>query len=142
MWFIAGLTGAVALSFVIRAWYTKTFGFSSQPMRHSGVLPLSGLAIGFVVAVWLQEQWHWPVSVPVLFIAAVLLSMGVSDRATRKHYIAAAIVWLAIVSLGTFGPSDAARDAAPDLAIALALIIAGVGDHRLLLRNLNRPAEA
>ena len=142
IWFVAALAGAVILSFAIRAWYTNTFGFSSQPMLHSGVLPLSALAIGFVIAVWLQEQWHWPLSVPAVFVAAVLLGIGVSHRAARKHYIAAAFVWLAVVALGTFGLSDATRDAALDLAIALVLIIAGVGDHRLLLRNLHRPTAA
>jgi len=37
MWFVAGLAEAVILSFVIRAWYTKTLGLddaaSTSPWR-------------------------------------------------------------------------------------------------------------
>lgn len=142
IWFVAALAGAVILSFVIRAWYTKRFGFVSQSMLHSGVLQLTALSIGFVLAVWTQEQWHWPLSVPAVFIGAVLLYVGVAYRATRRHYVAAAFVWFAVVTLGTFGLSDAARDAVLDLAIALGLLIAGLGDHRLLQQTLQRPREA
>jgi hypothetical protein len=136
MWFVAGLAAAVILSFVIRAWYTKTFGFVSQSALRSGVLPLAGISIGFVISLWSLEQWQWPVPLPAMFVAAVLLWIGVSDRAARKHYIAVAFVWFALVTLASFGVSDAARDAVLDLAIALSLVIAGVGDHRLLRQTL------
>lgn len=143
MWFVAALAAAVILSFVIRAWYTKTFGFVSQSTLHNGALPLIGLFIGFVMAVWSQEHWQWPVPVPTMFIAAVCLCIGVAYGATRKHYIAVAFVWFAYdVALVRFDLSHVARYAFLDLAIALSLVIAGVGDHRLLQRTLQSPREA
>lgn len=142
IWFGAGLTAAVIFSFMIRAWYTKTFGSVCQSARHSGLLPLIGLSIGFVMAMWAQERWQWPVPAAAMFVAAVLLSIGVAYGATRKHYIAVAILWFTIVTLAPFGLSDAARDASLDVAIALSLVIAGVGDHRLLRQTLQPQREA
>ena len=45
-------------------------------------------------------------------------------------------------SVAAFGVSVLAREALLDVAIGLGLVIAGVGDHRLLQKALQRPTEA
>jgi len=55
-----------------------------------------------------------------------------------SDYIAVALLWL-VMTLAAVGSSDAA--AVLDLAAALCLVIAGVGDHRLLRQTLRPPIE-
>jgi hypothetical protein len=135
-WFLGGLAAAVSLSFVIRAWYTKRYGAVSQGMLHSGVVPLTALLIGLLLATWLQDQWHWVYPVPALFVGTALLANGLSHGAMRKHYVVIAVLWFAVASLALFGVSASTREAALDVTIGVALVIAGLGDHWLLRDTL------
>ena len=135
-WFLGGLIVAVALSFVIREWYTKRFGLVSQGILHSGVVPLTGLLAGLLVATWLQGQWRWVYPVPALIVGLALLAIGISHGAVRKHYLVVGVLWLAMASLGLWGLSAATRDVMFDVTIGMTLIIAGLGDHGLLRDTL------
>ena len=134
IWFFAAFTAAVILGCVIRAWYTRTFGFVS-PLP-SG--PLPDLLIGFVTGLWVDQQLYGPLPIASLLIAAALLGLGVAYRATQRHYLAVAFVWF-FMSFIAFRSSDAA--AVLDLATAVCLTIAGVGDHRLLRQTLQPQIE-
>jgi len=140
-WFLGGLAVAVGLSFVIRSWYTKRYGLVSHGMLHSGVVPLTALLIGVLLATWLQDQWRWIYPVPTVFVGLALLAIGVNHRATRKHYIVIAALWWWMASLGMFGVSAATQDVAFDMTIGVALIIGGLGDH-WLLRDTLQPVSA
>jgi hypothetical protein len=140
LWFFGGLVTAVVVSFMIRAWYQKRFGFVSQPI-YRGAPPLIALFIGCVIAAWLADRWDWVVSWPWILVGTALLAIGVTHRARRKHYLAVTAVWFAALSAGAFGASVPVRGALVDLAIGLGLIIAGFGDHQLLQRTLQPPNE-
>ena len=135
IWFFAGLASAVILECAIRAWYTRTFGFVS-PLP-GGVRPLD-ILIGFATALWVDEQLYGPVPVLSLFIAAALLCVGIAYGATQRHYLAVAFVWI-VMTLAAFQSSNA--PAVLDLSTALCLVIAGVGDHRLLRQTLQPSIE-
>src|SRR5882672_7173562 len=140
-WFLGGLTAAVVLSFVIRGWYTRRYGTVSQGVLHTGIVPLTALLIGMLLATWLQDLWHWVYPVPALFVGTALLVIGVSQRARRTHYLVVAALWLVMASLGLFGVSSATRDVVFDVTIGVALLIAGLGDH-WVLRNTLQHASA
>jgi hypothetical protein len=78
--------------------------------------------------------------VPALFVGTALLAIGVSHGALRKHYLVIAGLWFAVATLASFGMSAATKDAALDMTIGVALIIAGMGDH-WLLRDTLQPAS-
>jgi hypothetical protein len=141
--FFAGLFAAMLVCFPIRDWYTKTFGFVSHAPQ-TGVRPFDTIVV-FLCALWLPDELQWLVPVVGMSVAASSLWIGTSCGAARKHYVAVAFVWSFFMMLEASGLSEAAKGALLHLNFALCLIIAGVGDHRLLrqtLQPLQPPIEA
>jgi hypothetical protein len=78
--------------------------------------------------------------VPALFFGTALLAIGLGHGVMRKHYVVIAVLWFAMASLAWFDVAASTRDAALDVTVGVALIIAGIGDHRLLRETL-QPAS-
>ena len=106
------------------------------PLRRTGAATLVGVAVVFLGLVCLQDVRPdvrpLPVSLPVLFLAIALARLGlVADRA-RGHYVWIAIGCVAFALLAPLGAPLSVRDVALDLLIGGGLIVAAVGDDRVL----------
>jgi hypothetical protein len=142
LWFFAALVTAVLVSFVLRLWYTSRIGSVGQYGSRSAALPLFATAVAAGAAVWLQVMLQWRISLPAVTVGMALLAVGAAHYEFRRHYVAAAVVLFAfaVFPLGAWGSK--ALSAALDGAIGLSMLIAAVGDHRLVVRTLRPPQEA
>ena len=138
-WFVASLGLAVAVSYLIRAWYRHRFGRARSTLWSSGALTLFAVSTAFLAAIGLQTELSWRLSVPALFLSAVFTSIGLKRRGWRRHYVAVAGVWVVFAMLGVAGVSIATRNVALDVVIGLSLMIAGLGDDRVLKSSLRPP---
>ena len=133
-WFWGLLTGAVGVSFGVRRWYESRFGRVVPATTDSGVASLAVFAMGLFITVGCQLVFDLPVSLPLLFVAAVLATIGCQGRYGRPHYVIIASASAAVAMLRPFGVSVHACGIALDALIGAGLIGAGVADHRLLQR--------
>jgi hypothetical protein len=136
----AWLWGAIALavlaSFAIRRWYTSTYGWISQrPLYHAGA-PHVALAVcgGLILWFWDQTAVSTRLPLPLLFVATTTLAVAVAHDPFRRHYFAIAALWFLVSGIRALG--DRIPSSAFDLLIGVSLLVAGVGDHRLLARTL------
>jgi hypothetical protein len=133
LWTVLGLT-ALAAPFPIGRYYARRFG-QAPPLRwRSGILTLLGACAGFLWFEWLQETLSPPVSLPVLFVAVVLARLGLVSGRLRVHYlwIAAAVAVFALLPRG--GVSADTRAVTANLLIGGGLVVAAIGDDRVLRR--------
>ena len=65
-----------------------------------------------------------------------LLPDGVERIELRRHYLAAAALFVGLAFLGTLGVTPSVRRMLFDAAIGVALAIVGIGDHQLLTATL------
>lgn len=140
-WFFAGLGTAIVASYVIRRWYTQSWGSIGQHPTRSAALPILTTCLLVACAVWVQEALQWRVSLPAIVVGAVLLATGLAHHRVRVHYAAAGAVVLAYPVLQLFGVGPSTLDATIDAVIGIVLLITGVGDHLLLKRTLHPPVE-
>ena len=140
-WFFAGLGTAIVASYVIRRWYTRSLGSIGQHPTRSAALPIVTTCVLVAFAMWVQEAFQWRVSLPAIAVGSVLLATGLAHHRFRVHYAAAGGVLLAYSALQLFGVGPSTLDATFDAVIGIVLLIAGVGDHRLLTRTLQPPVE-
>ena len=138
-WFLASLGLAVAVSYVIRAWYRRRFGLAQSTLWRGGALPLLAVSTAFLAVIGLQTALSWRLSVPALFLSGVFTSIGLERRGWRRHYLGVAGVWIVFAMLGVAGVSVDTRDVALDVVVGLGLIIAGLGDDRVLKGALRPP---
>lgn len=141
-WFLGGLAFAIAVSYVIRGYYERMLGgIQFRPFRSGGPRML---AIGSVVVVSmiLQDQFRWAVSVPLIVLGVVLGYVGVMQRRVRQHYLWIAAACLLMANIGAFGLTARTQQIMLDLLIACGLILAGVGDHFVLMSVLHPPGES
>jgi hypothetical protein len=59
----------------------------------------------------------------------------------RWHYLPIAAAWFVFATLPPLGVSVHSRDVVFDLLIGLSLVVAGIGDHRMLCRTFVAAAE-
>jgi tRNA A37 threonylcarbamoyltransferase TsaD len=85
------------------------------------------------------QQWaDWEISASLLFVAAALFRLSLSENGLRKHYVVpASACALFAFWIPTHAHSDAMR-IARDLLIGITLIVGGVGDDRVLRRVLHQ----
>lgn len=138
-WFFSGLGASIIASYVIRRWYMRSLGSVGQRATHSAAIPILGTCILTVLATLLQSRLHWHLSLPAVTVALVLFATGVAHHGYRAHYVAAAGVLFTFSILPLLSLGVMALNAALDGVIGISLLIAGLGDHRLLTRTLRPP---
>jgi hypothetical protein len=138
-WFLTSLGLAVAVSYVIRAWYRRRFGIAQSTLWRGGALPLLAVSTAFLAVVFLPIALSWVPLAAFLFLSAVFTSIGLKRRVWRPHYLPVAGIWVVFAILSVGGVPVDTRDVALDVAIGLSLIIAGLGDDRVLKGALRPP---
>ena len=141
LWFFGAVVAAVCASFVARSWYSRHLGAVGQYYTRSAAIPLVVTSVIAGVALWVQVSEHWRLSLPPLAVGMALLGVGAADYEFRRHYLAAAGVLFGYSVLPILGLSWNALNVAFDAAVGLAILIAAVGDHLLVVRTLHPPEE-
>ena len=138
-WFVLMLAAAVAVSYLIGTSYHAQFGEVRPLPGRSGAATLILSFVVFMVLGWLQDRFGWQGSVPVMFVGVALFRLGLAAGALRKHYLVLACVCM-MFALSTWTGSSPRRLAVSrDLLIGVGLILAGIGDDRVLRRVLQPP---
>jgi hypothetical protein len=140
VWFLLMLAAAIGVSYPIKALYRAQFGNVRPLEGRSGATTLIVSFVVFMALGWLQAWADWMISASVLFVGAALLRLALIEDGLRKHYLLPAC---ACVVFAFWLPSHAASNAAAiggDLLIGLGLIVAGLGDDRVLRHVLRRSA--
>ena len=142
VWFVAMLAVAIAASFVIRGWYTRRYGVVRLRLTENGALSLLTFAACWAVVIWCQMRVVPPVSLPVLYVAAVVGHIGTTRVRGGAHYLAVSAACVAYAALQPLGVGVPVRDVLLDVLIGAGLIVAGLGDHRVLRDALAPPDGA
>ena len=132
---------ALATSVPIRRYYMRRFGNTSTASWRTMFALLGSLA-ALCALEWAREAWRVPVSLLVVFAAVALARLGLSADRLRVHYlwITAACVMFSL--LAPLGASSEIRAAAFDLLLGIGLVIAAIGDDRVLRRVMDRKVLA
>jgi len=135
------LAAAVAASFPIARYYEQRFGLVASAPWRSGAVTLLACAAALVGVIWIQEVRPLPVSTPLLFVSILLARLGLAAGRLRVHYLWIAGACAALGLLPLIGVPPAVRGWAIDLLIGGGLIVAAVGDHRVLSRVMTMTME-
>lgn len=135
-----GLLVAASLgaSLAVGRYYTRRFGSAPPlwPVWGAGAATLLGAAAALLCLEWLQEWRPLPVSFPMLFLAIVFARVGLAGGRARVHYLWIAIACGAFALLAPLGAPLAVRAGAFDLLVGGSLIVAAIGDDRVLRRAI------
>ena len=126
----------IAASFPIRACYERRCGAVPALPWRSGVLPWLGGALSCVMAEAVRERVSWTLPLPLVVIIVLLIRLGLQAGHLRVHYLWIAAACLVFVGLGRVHVPPNIRAMELDLLIALGLLGAAIGDHRVLRRAL------
>jgi hypothetical protein len=137
MWFLSLMAVAVAASYLIGARYRRSFGAVRPLPGHSGAAALIGCCATVLVLLWAQESFRWSVPMPAAFLFLAFMRLGLVEGGLRKHYLAIGAMVFALALLGPAELGPSARAVCLDGFIAVALIVAGVGDDLVLRRTLH-----
>ena len=136
-WFAFGLAVAIAVSYPVGRWYEKRFGTASPPLTNSPLLPMVAVIACLSLSIWIQEMVRWPFSLPAALLGAAMGVVGVGHYPLRRHYLVAAAVFVGFALLPAFGVAPHVRGILFDVAVAVAIVVVGIGDHRLLTTTLH-----
>src|SRR5258708_11896742 len=128
--FMALFAVAVLVSYAFRAQYRHRFGDVRALPSRSGAVTLFGCSLALLALVWVQPA-RSVVSLPILFVAALLPRLAfVADR-LRLHYLGISVGCAALAVLPLFEVSLRVREIALDLLVGGGLIVARLGPHHL-----------
>jgi hypothetical protein len=154
LWLLAGVVVAFALAILIctriSAWYRRQYG-SVEPTAHQR--RMAGLIGGFatlLIALPLNVEGAlrgyfdegWPVNISLLALSLGIVAYWWYLGRYARHYLVLAGVGLALGLASIAGlppPTWAWHLRETTIYFALASIIAGLLDHRMLSRNLSEP---
>lgn len=134
---IALLAAGMAASAPIGRYYTRRFG-RANALPPRTLFGLVGAAAAVVGLEWLQELRPLPVSLPVMFVAIALARLGLSAEGLRIHYLWIAGACALYAALTPLGVAIYMRTAALDLLVGGGLVVAAIGDDRVLRGALTR----
>lgn len=127
---------ALAAGVAATAWYRRRYGAMtplSRRRRNTWIV----LAVGiFLVAAQFDQYANGPVALAPLSVAAALVLTVRADGWDRAHFLIAAVPWLAAAWIPVLHHDGTTRVVSYALAGGVALIVVGIGDHRLLSRTL------
>ncbi len=130
------LAVAVAASFPIRAYYRREFGLVPALPWRSGVLPLVGYLALLVLAEVIREVAAWPLPLPLIVMAILLVRLGLQAGGLRQHYVWIACGCFVFMALGQWSAPPNVRAMELDLLMAGGVVTAAIGDDRVLRRAL------
>ncbi len=133
------LAAAVVASFPIARYYERQYGRARFPWWPAGTGTLLASAAAVLGLAWLQDVRPVPVSLPLLFVSVVLARVGLAAGRLRVHYLWIAAVFAAAAILPLAGVPPALRGVTFDCLVGGALIVAALGDHRVLRRVMTIP---
>jgi hypothetical protein len=101
------------------------------------------LAVGiFLLAAQFDQYANGPVALAPLSVAAALALTVRADGWVRAHFLIAAAPWFAAAWIPPLHHDGTSRLVSYALAGGVALIVCGLGDHRLLSRTLIETPDA
>jgi len=142
-WFVGGFWIAIGVSFWIRARYQRQFGHLRPLPGRNGFWFFMGLLACVLGALALEEVGRWPFAAraPLVVVVGCLMYLGLAHGALRKHYLIVAFAVLGLIGAQRLGLSPDREQALFDVVIGGGLMIAGLGDDRLLRRLLQSPSS-
>jgi uncharacterized membrane protein YhaH (DUF805 family) len=139
--FFAALVVAVGVSFPIRAAYWRHSGRPRVRRHRTGAMTLILVTAAFLLSTALPSTPRSP-SMPALVVGLALIYPAMFVGGRRWHYLPLAAAWGLFALLRTFGVSFHVREVTLDLLIAISVIVAGLGDHRLWRRTYTSRQDA
>jgi hypothetical protein len=130
------VAAAVVAPFRIGGYYARSFGQVHATRWRTGAFTLIASVAAFLWSEWLQETLSPPVSLPVIFVAVVLARLGLVAGRVRGHYLWIAAATALFAVLPRAAVSNDVRAVAGNLLIGCGLVVAAIGDDRVLRRTL------
>jgi hypothetical protein len=127
------------LALAAPAYYRYRYGSVDPFDRRSRNRWITAAVIGFFVLVRIDRDLQWPVSLHLLLVSIALFVTVWQDGRVRRHYLAPALIWLAVSFLPALDVSPAHLRMTLFGLGGLTLVGCGIGDHLLLTRTLARP---
>jgi hypothetical protein len=133
---------ALAAAASATAWYRRRYG-ARAPLNRTRRNAWLVLAVAtFLVTAQFDQYANAPIALAPFSVAAALVLTVRADGWVRAHFLVAAVPWFLVAWIPQLHHDGASRLVSYALAGALALIVCGVGDHRLLSRSLLDVPEA
>jgi hypothetical protein len=127
------------LALAAPVYYRYRYGSVDPLDRGSRNRWITAAVIGFFVLLRIDRDLQWPVALHLLLVSLSLFITVWRDGRIRRHYLAPALVWLAVSFLPAFGASPTTLRMTLFGLGGLTLIGCGIGDHLLLTRTLAKP---
>ena len=140
-WFAGAFVTCLLVGLGLGRYYRAKFGAVRPLPSRFHAPPLIIVFLAFVLLVSIQDAVAWRFPLPLVFLGAMLVVLGLAAGGLRKHYIAIGVAFITLPSLAVFGGSVDVGQALFDLLIGLGLIVGGVGDHLVLRQTLQPPKE-
>jgi hypothetical protein len=131
-WFWGLFAAGVGCSFIVRRWYEREFGRAAPRPTQNGAVSFGLFAGGLALTIWCQLASDPPVSLPLLFVAALLATFARQGLYVRPHYVLIALGSTIVATLRLLGVPVGVRGVALDALIGVGLIVAGIADHHVL----------
>jgi hypothetical protein len=140
-WLGALFCVALAAAVAATAWYRRRYG-ARAPLSRRRRNAWLVLAVGiFVVAAQFDQYANGPVALAPLSVAAALMLTVRADGWVRAHFLLAAVPWFVVGWVPALHHDGTSRLVSYALAGGVALIVCGIGDHRLLSQTLIDPPD-
>ena len=124
------------------AWYRRRYGARAPLSRRRRNAWIVVAAAIFLLAAQFDQYANAPIALAPLSVAAALVLTVRADGWVRAHFLIAAVPWFLVAWIPPWHHDGTSRLVSYALAGGLALIVCGVGDHRLLSRSLLDVPEA
>jgi hypothetical protein len=127
---------ALVAALTATAWYRYRYGARAalSRWRRNAWLVLA-VAI-FLMAARFDQYANAPIALAPFSVAAALVLTVRADGWVRAHFLVAAVPWFLVAWIPPLHHDGTSRLVSYALAGGVALIVCGIGDHRLLSRTL------
>jgi hypothetical protein len=132
-----GVAFCVALIAAVGAtsYYRRRYGAVAQFSRR-GRNALVGLAVAlFILLARFDLYLQGSIALAPFWVAAALVLVVRADGWVRRHFLLAALPWFIIAWVPPLHAEGITREVSYALGGAFALLVCGIGDHRLIART-------
>lgn len=130
--FCAGLIAAAGAT----SYYRHRYGAVAQFSRRGRNALLAVAVALFILLARFDLYAQGPIALAPFWVAAALALVVRADGWVRVHYLLAAVPWFIIAWAPPLHADGTTRLVSYALAGAFALMVCGIGDHRLIARTL------
>jgi hypothetical protein len=127
---------ALVAALTATAWYRHRYGARAPLSRWRRNAWLVLAVAVFLAAAQFDQYVNAPIALAPFSAAAALVLTVRADGWVRAHFLMAAVPWFLVACIPPLHHDGASRLVSYALAGGVALIVCGVGDHRLLSRTL------